>query len=134
MDSGEEIPALNESWTFAGAKLFEWIAGFMMFIICSEVLVDNIGKSMPLLVGIMVFSTFSLASLRRAFPDEERGVRNLVMVSCGFAPPGIPRPAAVQPVWSGSPIRQISNETQFAQLGLDEVFPQHDPSQDEEDE
>lgn len=132
MDSGEEIPALNESWTFAGAKLFEWMAGFVMFIICSEVLVDNIGKSMPLLVGIMVITTFSLASLRRAFPDEERGVRNLVMVSCGFAPPGIPKPSAIQPVWSGAPIRELEGENEFYKLGLHEVFPTQDPAEEEE--
>ena len=122
MDNGEEIPGLNEDWTFGGAKLFEWIAGFMMMLIAAEVVVDNAGRSMPLLVVIMVITTSGLASLRRSFPDEERGVRNLAMVTCGFSPPGLPTPAALQPLWSGAPLQELNGTTHFMQLGLHEVF------------
>ncbi|MCO6432479.1 MAG: hypothetical protein J5J00_16620 [Deltaproteobacteria bacterium] len=132
MDNGEEIPGLNEDWTFAGAKLFEWLAGFMMMLISAEVLVDNPGRSMPLLVGVMVITTTSLASLRRAFPDEERGVRNMVMVACGFPPPGIPKPASIQPLWSGAPLRNLDEKCHFNQLGLGEIFPS--PIIDEEED
>ena len=77
---------------------------------------------MPILVGIMIGTTSGLAGLRKAFPDEERGIRNLMMVSLGFAPPGIPKPAAIQPVWSGAPMRELSETKHFSQLGLEEVF------------
>lgn len=133
MDNGEEIPGLNEDWTFAGAKLFEWIAGFMALLIASELFVENAGRSMPLLVMIMVMTTFGLASLRRSFPDEERGVRNLVMLSLGFNPPGIPKPAQVQPVWSAAPVRELEENSNFRQLGLDEVF-ESTPMDGEEEE
>ena len=134
MDNGEEIPGLNEDWTFAGAKLFEWIAGFMMLLISAEVLVDNAGRSMPLLVVVMVVTTSGLASLRRAFPDEERGVRNLVMVSCGFPPPGIPKPAPLQPLWSGAPIHELPSESHFMALKLDELFPNFNPAEDSDED
>ena len=128
MDNGEEIPGLNEDWMFAGAKLFEWIAGFIMLLMCAEVLVDHPGRSMPLLVGIMIATTFGLASIRRMFPDEERGVRNLVMLSCGFEPPGIPKPAKLQPLWSAAPVKNLNEKSIFMQLGLDEVFHYEDPN------
>ena len=126
MDNGEEIPGLNEDWMFAGAKLFEWIAGFMALLITSEVFVSNASRSMPLLVMVMVGTTFGLASLRRGFPDEERGVRNLVMITLGFEPPGIPKPAQIQPLWSAAPVRELKENTNFRQLGLDDIFPQED--------
>lgn len=131
MDNGEEIPGLNEDWMFAGAKLFEWIAGFMALLITSELFVSNASRSMPLLVMVMVGTTFGLASVRRSFPDEERGVRNLVMITLGFEPPGIPKPAQIQPLWSGSPVRAMSQKSNFAQLGLEEIFPSEDLNKEE---
>jgi hypothetical protein len=123
MDNGEEIPGLNEDWQFAGAKIFEWISGFMMMLLAAQTLVLHPGKSMPFLVAVMIGTTFGLAQIRRAFPDEERGVRNLAMLSLGFAPPGIPRPAKLQPMWSGAPNKELAENTIFMQLNLDELFP-----------
>ncbi len=133
MDNGEEIPGLNEDWMFAGAKLFEWMAGFMSMLIASELFVGNASRSMPILVMVMVGTTFGLASVRRNFPDEERGVRNLVMVSLGFEPPGIPKPADIQPVWSASPIRELDEKTNFMELGLDEIFQKEDLNNQDDD-
>lgn len=122
MDNGEEIPGLNEDWQFAGAKLFEWISGFMTMLLAAQTLTVHPGRSMPLLVGIMMITTFGLAQIRRSFPDEERGVRNLVMITFGFAPPGIPRPAKLQPLWSGAPTKDLNENSIFMQLKLDELF------------
>jgi hypothetical protein len=131
MDNGEEIPGLNEDWMFAGAKLFEWMAGFMSMLIASELFVGNASRSMPILVMVMVGTTFGLASLRRSFPDEERGVRNLLMITLGFEPPGIPRPSKIQPVWSAAPLRELKEKTNFSQLGLEEIFPREDLEKEE---
>jgi hypothetical protein len=122
MDNGEVIPGLNEDWTLGGAKLFEWIAGFMMFIIASELIFANLGRNMPYLMIIWVTSTFGLAALRRTFPDEERGIRNFCMTSMGMPPPGIPAPAIIQPYWSGAPKRGLHGECEYTRLGLEEVF------------
>lgn len=128
MDNGEVIPGLNEDWTLGGAKLGEWIAGFMMFIVCSELIFHhNVGRAMPQLMMIWIATTFGMAAMRKGFPDEERGVRNAVMTSVGIEPPDIPAPAALQPYWSGAPLRMIDPKSDFAQLGLDEVL-----SEDEE--
>lgn len=130
MDNGEEIPGLNEDWTFAGCKLMEWLGGFMAMILAAEFLVTSAGRAMPILVGLMIGTTMGLAQLRRGFPDEERGIRNLVMVSLGFAPPGLPRPAAVQPVWSGAPVRELKEDCHFSKLGLSELFAVEDQDED----
>lgn len=122
MDNGEVIPGLNEDWTLGGAKVFEWIAGFMMFIIASELFFTNLGRNMPYLMIIWVSSTFGLAALRRVFPDEERGIRNFFMTAMGMQPPDIPAPAALQPYWSGGPLRAIQADSEYARLGLTEVF------------
>jgi hypothetical protein len=122
MDDGYVLPGLNEEWTLAGAKLMEWIAGFCTALILSEVLALNVARSMPLLAIILCVTTFGMATLRRRYPDEERGVRNAAMVAMGFAPPGIPAPAPVQPLWSGAPTRDVSPTSYYAQLGLTEVF------------
>ena len=71
-----------------------------------------------------------MAMLRKQFPDEERGVRNLVMVSCGFEPIGIPSPAKLQPVWSGAPVRDLPEKSLFRQLELHNVInKKQDPAQ-----
>lgn len=122
MDSGEVIPGLNEDWTLGGAKVAEWIGGFMMFIVASELLFDNIGRNMPQLLIIWISTTFGLAALRRSFPDEERGIRNSCLTAMGMPPPGIPIPAPLQPYWSGAPVRDMKQECEFTRLGLEAVF------------
>jgi hypothetical protein len=122
VDNGEVIPGLNEEWTLGGAKLFEWIAGFMMFIIASELFFTNTGRAMPQLMMIWMATTFGLAALRRTVPDEERGVRNKVMTALGIAPPGIPAPASLQPYWSGAPMRHMKKDSLFVELQLDVVL------------
>ena len=121
MDSGEVIPSLNEDWTFAGAKLFEWMGGLMTAFMASN-LFDRPAHAMPLLVLIWIGTTLGLALLRKKFPDEERGVRNMCMAACGFAPPGIPTPASLQPLWSGAPIRSLPKMCLYQQLDLDAVL------------
>ncbi len=121
MDSGDVIPCLNEDWTFAGCKLMEWMAGLMMALLASTAC-DKPANAMPFLVLIMIGSTLVIATLRKRFPDEERGVRNLAMVSLGFEPVGIPAPSKLQPVWSGAPVRQLSEKSLFRQLELHTVI------------
>jgi hypothetical protein len=123
MDSGETIPGLNEDWTFAGAKAVEWMAGFVMLILCSEAFFDKPARAAPILVCIMIGTALGLALLRRSFPDEERGLRNYFMTMCGFEPPDIPCPANLQPTWSGAPMREMEKEKIFMQLQLDQLFP-----------
>ena len=120
MDDGHVIPALNEDWTFAGAKLMEWMAGVTTAFLASTAF-EKPAHYMPLLVIIMIGTTLTLSQLRRKFPDEERGVRNLFMTSCGFAPPGIPTPAKLQPRWSGRRIHCLNNRCLYIQLDLDLV-------------
>jgi len=131
MDSGEEIPCLNESWTFAGAKLGEWIAGLAGMVIFTELIGANAARSMPLLLSVWIGTTFSMALVRRQFVDEERGVRNFAMDALGFAPPGIPRPASLQPYWSGGRLKQINEGSWYMKLNLDDVLISRD-SEDKE--
>jgi hypothetical protein len=121
MDDGHVIPALNEDWTFAGAKLMEWMAGLTTAFLASTA-VEKPAHWMPFLVLIMIGTTISLATLRKRFPDEERGVMNLLMSTCGFAPPGIPAPARVQPRWSGGRISAVNQNSLFMQLNMDELI------------
>ena len=125
MDNGEVIPGLNESWTFAGAKVNEWLAGFVMFMMSGE-LAFGWGPSMPLNLIIFVSTTLVMASLRKIFPDEERGMRNAAMMFCGFAPPGIPKPALLEPVWSGVPVRKLREDSKWCALNLSEIFIEHE--------
>lgn len=122
MDSGAEIPGLGESWTFAGAKAMEWVAGLVAFMVVSELFKINPAHSMPVLMLVWLGTTLGLASVRRRFPDEERGVRNAAMVALGFAPPGIPAPAKIQPYWSGIPVREMGKNSYWEQLDLGAVF------------
>ena len=127
MDSGDVIPGLNEDWTFAGARPAEWMAGFMTSFLAAN-MVDKPAQWMPVLVMIWIGTTLGLALLRKKFPDEERGVRNIAMVTFGFEPPGIPAPSKLQPLWSGAPIKAVKEDCLYAQLGLDELRDR--PSQD----
>ena len=123
MDSGEVIPGLNEDWTMAGAKLMEWMSGFIMLICAQELFFKGSpSKAMPILMLIWIGTTFGLAALRKQFPDEERGLANKVMAAVGMNPPGIPAPSVIQPVWSGCPLRELPEESEFRYLDLDKVF------------
>jgi len=122
MDNGEVIPGLNEPWTFAGATALEWGSGIMMLMISKELLHLNPARNMPILIGLAVGTALLLAQGRRRFPDEQRGVRNFVMISLGLNPPLIPAPAQLQPVWSGCPMRAMRPNREFAELELDKVF------------
>lgn len=123
MDNGHVIPSLNEDWSFAGAKLMEWMAGLMAAMLVS-LLFDQgkVGQAMPLLVATLIGTALFLSTLRRRFPDEERGVRNLIMTVCGFPPPGIPAPSRLQPRWSGGRMLELSPMCLFKQLELDQVL------------
>ncbi len=121
-DSGDVLPGLNEPWTFVGATLIEWAMGLVVFLMISLFSVSP-SRAMPAMLIGWVSTTVTLAALRNSFPDEERGVRNLFMSSCGFPPIGIPAPALLQPVWSVAPLRELNNMKPYVQLGLDKVFP-----------
>lgn len=123
MDSGEEIPGLNEDWTLLGAKLMEWVSGLVMCMVVSEIFMLKTTKVAPILVMVLLGTVFGLAALRRRYPDEERGIRNQAMVAMGLPPPGIPAPASIQPQWSGAPVRGQEERSYFEQLGLAQVFP-----------
>ncbi|MCB0336184.1 MAG: hypothetical protein KDD62_07755 [Bdellovibrionales bacterium] len=126
MDDGYVIPGLNENWTFAGAKPMEWASGLVAMILVNEFFVSNMGRSMPLLLMVLVLVPIGLATLRKAYPDEERGLRNHLMSILGVAPPDIPPPALLQPTWSGLPMREMPEARLFMQLGLDLLINQED--------
>jgi hypothetical protein len=132
MDSGEEIAGLNEGWNFLGAKWSEWLAGVAMFLVTGELFFKGqLNKGMPLMVLAFIGTTLFLARIRKSFPDEERGLRNYLMVKCGFVPPGVPAPADFQGHWSGCPIYELPKESPFVQAGLDKVF--FEPNKSAED-
>jgi len=120
MDNGEVIPCLNEDWTFCGCKLMEWMTGLVAAFLVSTMF-NKPAHYMPMLVLIWVGVTLTMALMRKKFPDEERGVRNLVMSVCGFEPPGIPAPARLQPMWSGMPLKELNSMCLFRQLELGDV-------------
>jgi hypothetical protein len=132
-DSGEVLPGLNEPWTFVGATLIEWSMGLVVFMMIS-LFSSSPSRAMPAMLLGWVCTTVTLATLRNSFPDEEKGVRNLFMTSCGFKPLGIPAPSLLQPVWSGAPVRELPDDATFKQLDLNEVFPYHQREfEDDED-
>lgn len=126
MDNGEEIPLLNESWSFMGIRLNEWLAGFMVMMLIIAVTGASAPRVMPLVVVAGIVTAMAFGALRRQFPDEERGVRNYFMVLLGFTPPGVPTPSSLQPYWSGAPIRKLKKETRYQELDLDELFVKDD--------
>lgn len=125
MDNGEEIPALNESWTLLGAKVSEWVSGATMGIlvlVVSEEIFGIKGASvMPLLLIVGVATTVALASLRIKYLDEERGIMYRFLDAVGFPPPGIPTPASQQPEWSGCRSPGPKEKSYFVQLKLEEI-------------
>ena len=121
-DDGEVLQGLNDTWTFMGANLFEWVSGFMVFLLVS-LFFKSPARAMPYMLGACIATTAGLAGARKSFPDEERGLRNALAVSCGIVPPGLPPPASLQPVWSQCPVRDLPKECAFNRLGLNEMFP-----------
>lgn len=119
MDDGYVIPGLNENWTFAGAKPMEWASGLVAMILVNEFFISNMGRSMPILLMVLVLVPMTLATLRQSYPDEERGLRNHLMSIIGIAPPDIAPPSMIQPEWSGLPMRDMPQDKLFMQLGLD---------------
>lgn len=126
-DNGEVLPGLNESWNFLGANLTEWASGFMVFIMVS-LFSPSVGRAMPFMLLGWITTTVTLSSVRKSFPDEERGLRNALVTSCGMVPPGIPAPSVIQPVWSGCPVRDANAQSRFVAYGLDGMFPSHQES------
>ena len=123
-DDGEVLPGLNENWTFMGATLVEWIAGFSTFLMVSIFAPPGrVGVAVPFMIVGWVGTTYTLATIRQCYPDEQRGVRNSLMSACGFEPYDIPAPAMLQPVWSGAPIREVDPNSPFKEVGLDIMFP-----------
>lgn len=131
-DNGEVIQGLDETWTFMGGTVLEWGAGLVVFFIIS-LFAESPSRAMPFMLMGWIVTVTSLASVRHLHPDQERGVRNAVMTSCGFPPPGIPKPAKLQPVWSGCPILEMPRNKRFMKLGLDHLFPKYDPTEEVED-
>src|SRR5262249_28011606 len=121
-DDGEVLQGLDEEWTFMGANAMEWACGLVVFVMIS-LFADSPARAMPFMLLGWVLTTTTLAAMRRIFPDQERGVRNAVCVACGFPPPGIPAPSVMQPIWSGSPMREAKTSSKFVQLGLEDMFP-----------
>jgi len=122
MDNGEVLQGVEEDWNFMGANIFEWGCGFMAFIIIG-LFAKNPVRAMPFMIGGSILCTTTLATMRRTYPDEQRGLRNALLTACGFVPPGLPAPASIQPVWSGAPMKVIPEETKFRKIGLDKLFP-----------
>jgi len=121
-DDGEVLQGLDENWTFMGANAMEWACGLVVFFLIS-LFAESPARAMPFMLLGWVLTTTTLAGMRRSFPDQERGVRNALSVYCGFAPPGLPAPSILQPVWSGCPLKEVPQNWQFTQLGLDKMFP-----------
>lgn len=122
MDSGDVIPGLGDKWSFMGATAMEWISGASMGLILQEFIFGGGSKTMPLLLATIVGTTFGLAGARKKYPDEEKGVANALMVKLGITPTGIPTPAEIQPIWSGSPMRELDKMAEFKTLELDKMF------------
>ena len=127
MDNGDVLPDLDKPVTFLGATPMEWAIGFAMFIIISSFAPDKmIGRMVPfMLVGWFV-TTYTVASLRKIFPDEEKGMRNYFSTMAGIPPVGIPAPAILQPIWSATLVKDLSEKTEFMQIGLQHMFPIHE--------
>ena len=121
-DNGEVLPGLEENWTFMGATPMELAAGLVVFLLIS-LFVERVPRAMPFMLAGFVLTSTTLATLRKSFPDQERGVRNAFSVACGVAPRGIPAPATIQPEWSGAPLKSVPKNSRFTELGLDKAFP-----------
>ena len=105
-----------------GATMMEWSSGLVMFMIIS-LFCDSSTTGMPVMLLGLVVTTMTMASIRKAYPDEERGIRNALMSACGICPVDVPPPAFLQPVWSSSPIDELNPNCAFVTLGFGEIFP-----------
>ena len=85
-DGGEVLQGLNDPWTFMGANAMEWACGLMVFLMIS-LFADSPAKAMPFMILGFVLTSTTMASLRKSFPDEQRGVRNAICTACGVEPP-----------------------------------------------
>ncbi len=132
-DDGEVLQGLEEEWSFMGANAMEWACGLIVFILIS-LFADSPARAMPFMLAGWVLTTTSLAGMRKSFPDEQRGVRNAIATSCGFPPPGIPMPSALQPIWSGCPTREVKQNSKFVEYGLDQMFGSFEVQYSEADE
>lgn len=121
MDDGEVLPRLNEPWTFMGAKAMEWMVGVVVFLGIGAF--ASPATAMPFMLAGWFMTTMTLAKLREKYPDEEKGLRNAAMSSIGIAPPDIPAPSAIQPMWSNAPLKEVPNEWKLKEYGLDTLFP-----------
>jgi hypothetical protein len=121
-DDGEVLGGLEESWTFMGATALEWGCGLTVFIMVS-MFAESAARAMPFMLVGWLATTITMSLMRRSFPDQQRGVVNAISVAFEIAPPGIPAPSRLQPIWSASPIRQVNPNCKFVELGLDKVFP-----------
>ncbi|MCC6934034.1 MAG: hypothetical protein IT292_12420 [Deltaproteobacteria bacterium] len=134
-DDGEVLPGLNEKWTFFGATAFEWAIGLVSFMMPSIFAPNGkIGVMIPFMLIAWVLTTYSFASLRQLYPDEERGVSNSFMTACGFEPVNIPSPAKLQPYWSAAPIKELDKESRFVAVDLDKMFPSFEDQLREEEQ
>ncbi len=131
-DNGEVLQGLNETWTFMGANMMEWACGLVVFMMIS-LFAATPARAMPFMLGGWIFTTTTLATVRRAYPDEERGVRNALSTACGFPPPGIPAPSSIQPIWSQVPLRELPQTCKFVKAELDQLFPSFQRDQTEAD-
>lgn len=120
-DDGEVLQGLDENWSFMGANAMEWGCALAVFMLIS-LFADSVARAMPFMLIGGIVTAVTLASMRKSFPDQERGVRNAVTTFFGFPPPGIPAPSKLQPIWSGSPMREIPAHSKFIQLGLSFMF------------
>lgn len=132
MDNGEVIPSLNEDWNLAGAKIMEWISGLIMALMAAELFQMKSARYSPWLMIILLGTTLGLAQLRRRYPDEERGVRNQLMVFMGLQPPGIPPPSELQPYWSSTPVHRLGDDSYYNELQLGALFAHQERSEETE--
>ncbi len=121
-DSGEVLQGLDEDWSFMGGNAMEWACGLVVFLLIS-LFADSPARAMPFMLLGWILTTTTLASLRKSFPDQQRGVKNAVCTACGFPPPGIPAPSSLMPFWSGAHSREIDPKSRFVELDLDQMFP-----------
>jgi len=84
-DDGEVLQGRDESWSFMGANAMEWGSALAVFMLIS-LFADSVARAMPFMLIGGVMTAVTLASMRKSFPDQERGVRNAVATYFGFPP------------------------------------------------
>ncbi|MDR2338345.1 MAG: hypothetical protein LBE20_06875 [Deltaproteobacteria bacterium] len=134
-DNGEVLPDLDKPWTFVGATAPEWLIGFSVFVLISVFAPNGmVGRMLPFMIGGWVTTTYTLGSLRRLFPDGEKGMRNYFTTLVGIPPMNIPAPASLQPIWSATLVKELPKRSDFMQIGLHLVFPIHKVELEEPDD